>query len=232
MLVVLAVFAGALCRATFGFGDALVAMPLLLLFVPAEFATPLVGIQFAAVGVGLVVQNWSSIRWPDVLRLLVPALVGIPLGMLLLTAAPQPVVKKALGGILIAYGLWGWADRSPRLRHPLWAYGFGVLSGALGAAYNLAGTPLVVYGSLAGWPMGQFRSSLQGLFAPLGIAMIASHAAAGLWTPDVLFHAAICLPAIGLGFWLGSVISKRLSPERFKRLLFPLITAFGVMMLL
>ena len=53
------VFLATLVRSTFGFGDALVAMPLLtLLVVPMEVATPIVAVASAVVAIWVSIQDW------------------------------------------------------------------------------------------------------------------------------------------------------------------------------
>src|SRR5690348_10611873 len=80
-------------RSAFGFGEALVAVPLLALAMPTEVAAPvavLVSITVAAVAVA---QDWRDIQLRSAWRLVAATLFGIPLGLLLLTRVPAPVVK-------------------------------------------------------------------------------------------------------------------------------------------
>ena len=50
--------------------------------------------------------------------------------------------------------------------------------------------------------------------------VLASHGLAGLWTKAVLSHYVMCLPLTVLAFGLGHVLSRRISPQRFQKLVY------------
>src|ERR1700685_3148689 len=91
--VMAVIFVATLIRSAFGFGEALVAVPLLALLIPVEVAAPLAVIFSSTVAVIVVVQDWDKIHVHSAWRLVVSTLCGIPLGLLLLTMVPEIVVK-------------------------------------------------------------------------------------------------------------------------------------------
>ena len=89
------VFVSALARSVFGFGDALIAMPLLSLLGGPEtvhFSKPLVAMVTAATAGLMLVREWRSIHFKSAAWLVLSAAVGIPLGFLFLTHADERVV--------------------------------------------------------------------------------------------------------------------------------------------
>jgi uncharacterized membrane protein YfcA len=46
-------------------------------------------------------------------------------------------------------------------------------------------------------------------------------------TTDVLFLAALCVPAVGFGMWVGRRARKRLNAERFRVLVLAVLVATG-----
>lgn len=56
------VFLAALVRGAFGFGDALIGMPLLALFVPLTFATPLMALVGPTLAVLNLAKEWRSME--------------------------------------------------------------------------------------------------------------------------------------------------------------------------
>ena len=60
LLTLLILFASALTRSTFGFGDALIAMPLLTLLVGVQTATPLVAFVGPTIAFTIVWRNWRN----------------------------------------------------------------------------------------------------------------------------------------------------------------------------
>ena len=152
-------------RAALGFGEALVAVPILALIIPIQIAAPVAVLISITVAAGLLVQDWRHLHLRSASWLIVSTLIGTPLGLLLLTRVSTNFVKACLGLVILAFSLYGLLRRElaalkdDRL---IWAFGFS--AGVLGGAYGMNGPPLAIYGSLRGWSTQQFRATLQGYF--------------------------------------------------------------------
>lgn len=232
-LVALLVLAGAaFVRASFGFGDAVLAMPLLTLVLGLGTATPLVGLASFAMTLLMLGLSWRSVDVRAVLPFLAVAAVGIPLGVQLLQRVEGVWLVGALGAFLIAFGLYRLArPHMPRLQHPLLTVGLGLLSGLFGGAYNTSGPFAVLYGSLQRWSPTEFRANLQGFFVVTSALIAFSQGASGLWTERVwaLFIAA--LPLMAVAVLVGNRLTRRLSGARFERLLNGALVALGIALL-
>lgn len=231
-LVVSAVFVGALTRATFGFGEAVVAMPLLaLLPLSLHTAASLVGLAGLTVAVLSTASRSRQIDVPALLRLSVGTVAGIPLGLALLLYVPAGFTTTALGAFLVLYAVYGLLPAPPRFEAGVgWAYPTGLLAGALGSAYNFNGVPVVVYGTLRGWSPAEFRGTLQAHFVVSGLFVVTAQGLGGVWTPALpgLFGAS--LPAIGAATWLGHRLHRRIPAERFIRLVYLLVLVLGLVL--
>lgn len=232
MLPVLAVvLAAALLRSTLGFGDALLAMPLLTLLIGIQSSTPLVALISSTIALSMLLGNWRGVDLQATWRLILSTVLGIPLGILLLKAAPEALVKGVLGGILVGFGLYQcFRPRLPRLPWEWLAYPFGFVAGLLGGAYNTNGPPVIVYGVLRHWSPERFRATLQGYFFPSGLFVLLSHGLAGLWTPDVLRLYLCALPLVLLAIWLGERLSRRIRGEQFQRIVYAGLVVLGLFM--
>src|SRR6516225_11716478 len=93
LAVAAVIFLATLIRSAFGFGEALVAVPLLALVIPVEVAAPLAVLVSITVAGVVLLQDWRHVRVGSAWRLVLATLPGIPLGLLLLTAAAERVVK-------------------------------------------------------------------------------------------------------------------------------------------
>ena len=216
-----------------GFGFALLVMPLLTLLLGIKTAAPLV----ALVGFSLYLVNLLRYRrglvWRETLQLLLPALLGVLVGVQALRALDETVIKRILGVTLIAYAMFSlFQPALPPLRSTIWVYPVGFLAGCLGGAFNTPGPPIVVYGNARVWQRDQFRSTLQVVFLASSATVILAHAAAGNITADVLRLAAVALPALAAGILLGALLDRRLSHERFRIIVLGLILATGVLLLI
>src|SRR5438874_15653 len=100
VLPVLAViFLATLIRSAFGFGEALVGVPLLALLIPVEVAVPLAVLLSVTVGGMIVVQDWRQVHVRSAWWLVLSSFLGIPCGLALLSL-PGAVAAVFLGRAL------------------------------------------------------------------------------------------------------------------------------------
>ena len=234
ILVVAVIFVAAFVRSAVGFGDAVVAMPVLAMALGLRTATPLVAFVGPTISILILARSWRKVEFRAAGRLIVATLLGIPVGVYGLARLPEAPLKIALGSIILVYGLFGLVKPGARLEHEKahipWLIGWS--AGVLGGAYNTNGPPIVAYGVLRGWPPESFRATLQGYFLPTGLAILAGHGLAGLWTGMILKSYLLSLPAIVLGVFLGGLLNKRLTHGTFTRLVYASLAVMGAWMLL
>ncbi|HWF86473.1 MAG TPA: sulfite exporter TauE/SafE family protein, partial [Vicinamibacterales bacterium] len=167
--VLVVVFVATAIRSTFGFGEALVAVPLLALWMPIDVATPLAVLVSITIAAVVIVQDWRKIHVRSTGWLLAPTFLGIPLGLALLTSGHQQIVKGVLAAVIIAFSGYSLVWRTPpelRRDSRAWLLSCGLAAGVLGGAYGMNGPPLVVYGAMRRWSPQHFRATLQGYFLP------------------------------------------------------------------
>lgn len=231
-LTILIMFSATLISAVFGFGSALVGMPLLTLVLGLKTALPLLGLASPVASAIITGTSWQAVHGASSWRLLLGTLVGIPLGVWLVQGVPGEGLVQGLGGLMVAFGLYRLAQaKLPLLIHPAWAYPFGFAAGVLGAAYNTNGPPVVLYGNLNRWTPEQFRATLNSYFFPSGMVILVSHALGGLWTAQVFWLFGLSLPVILVAVWLGEQINRRLPLQRFEQWLSVLLIALGLILL-
>lgn len=178
--VLTVIFVATLIRSAFGFGEALIAVPLLALLMPVEVAAPLAVLVSITVAVVIVLEDWHKVHFSSAWRLVMSTLFGIPLGLLLLTRVPGPVVKAILAVLIILFSTYCLLRRTPlELRDDRMAWLFGFVAGVLGGAYGMNGPPLVIYGTLRRWSAEHFRATLQGYFLPASVVGMAGYWWAG-----------------------------------------------------
>jgi uncharacterized membrane protein YfcA len=230
--VVGVVFLATLVRSTFGFGEALVAVPLLALLIPVRVAVPLATLLSVTAAGLILAQDWRHVHARSAWWLVLPTLPGIPVGLLVLTEAHPPAVKAAMAVVIIAFSCYClFGKQKPRLRDDRLAWAFGLGAGVLGGAYGMNGPPLVVYAALRGWTPEQFRATLQGYFLPASAAGLCGFWAAGLWAPEVTRYYLWSLAPAALAVVLGRMASRRIRPGAFVRLVHLGLIGIGVLLL-
>ncbi|HVV00846.1 MAG TPA: sulfite exporter TauE/SafE family protein [Verrucomicrobiae bacterium] len=233
--VALVIFIATLIRSAFGFGEALVAVPLLALRIPITIAAPLAVLVSVLVASVIVVQDWRKIEMRSAAGLVLSSLFGIPLGLLLLTRVNGNIVKLLLGIIIAGFAVYSLASKIPlhlKRDHPGWLFGSGFCSGILGGAYGMNGPPLVVYGALRRWSPQHFRATLQGYFLPASLAGLIGYALAGLWAPEVTRYFLLSLPGIVVAILLGRFLNQRLRGDVFLRCVYAGLIVTGTLLIL
>ncbi|HLY53217.1 MAG TPA: sulfite exporter TauE/SafE family protein [Steroidobacteraceae bacterium] len=211
-------FLATFVRATLGFGEALMAVPLLALLIPIQVAAPVAVLISISVAAAILVQDWRHVHVPSASWLIVSTLIGTPLGLLLLTRVPGHSVKACLGLVIAAFSLYGLLRRElVVLKDDRLAWAFGFSAGVLGGAYGMNGPPLVVYGALRGWSAPRFRATLQGYFLIASMMAMAGYWLSGLWTADVTHYYLASLPAVVIAMLLGRLAISRMNARVFMR---------------
>ena len=231
LLTSLILFGATLISSTFGFGNALFAMPLLTLLLDISTATPLFGLVGPTISSIILARNWQRVEVASAWRLITTTLVGIPVGVWLVKQVPKDLITQGLGLCLVGFGLYRLGNwQLVKLEAPAWAVPFGLVAGILGGAYNTNGPPIVIYGEMRRWSPAEFRATLQSYFFPAGLGILLSHAAGGLWHGYIFQLYGVALPGILVAIALGGWINHRLSVERFQKLLSVLLIMLGALL--
>jgi uncharacterized membrane protein YfcA len=232
--VLVVIFLATLFRSAFGFGEALIAVPLLALFLPIKVAAPLAVLVSITIAAVVVAQDWRKIHVRSAGWLVAASLFGIPVGLLLLTSTHQQAVKIALAIFIIAFSVYSLLGRKPpelKTDSKVWLLGCGFVAGVIGGAYGMNGPPLVIYGAMRRWSAQHFRATLQAYFLPASVIGMSGYWLAGLWVPIVTHYYLLCLPALLPAILLGRVVNHRLQGDAFLKYVYVGLAGIGVVLL-
>jgi uncharacterized membrane protein YfcA len=232
--VLIVVFLATLFRSAFGFGEALIAVPLLALFIPLKVAAPLAVLVSITIAAVVVAQDWRKIHVRSVGWLVASSLFGIPVGLWLLASRHQQAMKIALAIFIVAfsgYSLFG--RKPPELKNDsrVWLLSCGFVAGVFGGAYGMNGPPLVIYGAMRRWSAQHFRATLQAYFLPASVIGMGGYWLAGLWVGAVTHYYLLCLPVLLPAVWLGRAVNHRLHGDAFLRYVYIGLAGIGVVLL-
>nr|WP_153383329.1 sulfite exporter TauE/SafE family protein [Companilactobacillus mishanensis] len=235
--VILILLFGAFIRTVFGFGDALVAMPMMaLISFDLKTATALVGVTGLLVAIPAAIQYRSTINWSVIRRLVLGSILGIPVGISLVKFVDVSTVGRILGVFLILYGAYNMYNSfrnrsvSVRLHSKLWDYFFGLISGVLGSAYNSHGVAIAIYGTLKNWTADEFRGILQSHFMCVGVIVVGSQMASGFWNMNVVEILLITIPFLIVEIPLSNWVSRRINSAAMVKYVYLLLFIFGIML--
>jgi uncharacterized membrane protein YfcA len=241
MFIVLAptTFVAALLYAVTGFGFAVLAAPLFLLFTDPAPATQLVIIISTVLSIVVLRGLLPAIAPWLLLRLALGSLVGLPLGLVAFRYADPFLVRAAAGAMIFGFAIlmavsrrrsgqpgqgkhWTAFAMSPGLD-----LAAGAVSGIAGALVGQPGPPVLIYLLLAGTAARTVRATLLAFFALSYGVTLASHAATIGITAPTWLAAGILIPFAFLGCLAGRPIGDRLGAEAFAKLAIALLAMAG-----
>jgi uncharacterized membrane protein YfcA len=232
-LTVLVMFLASIVRSTFGFGDALFAMPPLAMLLGARAAVPLVAIAIVIPGVVIPWRDRQHVIWREAKALTLSSIPGLVLGVLLLRRADETTIRWFAGSATIVYAVWALLLRRTTVRlGERWVWPFGFLSGLFGGAATTGGPPAVIYASLRGWAPAVARATLQAFYLFLCFAVVVGHVASGLWREHPPYLVLYGAPAIVVGVLIGERLHRKLDPARFWVALHTLLLCLGLALVL
>jgi uncharacterized membrane protein YfcA len=229
----------AMSGAMSGFGFAVVAAPLFLLFLDPARAIQLLIIISTVLSIVVLRGLLPAIAPWLLLRLALGSLVGLPLGLVAFRYADPILVRAAAGAMIFGFAIlmavsrrrsgqpgqdkhWTAFAMSPGLD-----LAAGAVSGFAGALVGQPGPPVLIYLLLAGTAARTVRATLLALFALSYGVTLASHAATiGIPAPTWL-AAVILIPFAFLGGLAGRPIGDRLGAEAFAMLAIALLAVAG-----
>ena len=219
-----------------GFGTGLVASGVWFHVLPPETVPPLVALSSVAAQVVGLIAVRKAFDWRRAWPFLAGGAAGVPVGVATLSVASALLLRTAIGVFLLAYagielfGRFRLGVHSLRSRPADGCVGFG--GGFLGGFAGLSGPLPLIWLQLT--DRHATADAHRAIYQPFNLVILTlagiGMAIAGQVTADVLLIAALCLPATLVGSWIGARVYKRVSAERFRRLVLGLLLLSGGML--
>lgn len=227
-----AALAAGLARGFSGFGAALIFVPLASTAVGPKVAVPLLLVVDGVLTVGLIPGAFRRADRRNVLTITLGALVGIPLGVFMLTRLDPLVVRWAIVALvvaLLALLISGWRYHG-KPKAPLTVL-VGVAAGFLSGVAQVGGPPVVAYWLGGAIPAAVVRANIILYFAISTVLTGVGYVWGGLFTAEVLLLAVLVAPLYGVGLWLGGRMFGLASEETFRRVCYLMIAAAALVSL-
>lgn len=229
-LYLLATFLGGLTTGVAGFAMGLVVSGIWLhIITPIQTATLIV--LYA-----LLTQTYSmwklqhALDWKRLAPFVISGVIGVPLGTMMLTWIDPGHMRTAIGVLLVMFATYNLVRPTFRPVHagvPA-DIGIGFFNGMLGGLTGLGGIIVTVWCQLRAWPKDVQRAVFQPVILAAGVMSVASFAAAGAVTVDVLKLYVLGIPTMLLGLWVGFKLYGKLDDAAFRKVVLWLLLVSGV----
>ena len=222
LLLACIVFAAFIAKGATGFGESLLIIPILLLFLDPKFVLPVVLITTSGADVYLLRHHHRDVHRPGLVAVIMASVIGVVGGTLLFHQLQSGLLKTAFALFVMLFALrMLFFQRAPgpvRAPHIGWGLLTGLTAGFIDAIFGTGGPPLIIYLTWLGLSKSPFRATFVILALFLHIARLIAYGATGLFTPQILLTGlCLILPMIA-GTLLGRKLHHRLNEHLFQRI--------------
>lgn len=226
-----AVFVAAGTQQLSGFGYALMAVPLLSLVLGTKDAVALTSLSGLAGTALMAVRLRHRVDRPVVGRLMIGALVGMPIGIVLLRRVPAAPLQVAVSVVVLAAVIVlasGWRLREESARTEV---GAGFVSGMINTSIGVGGPPVVIVLQAAEHEQHAFRATTVSYFLLANLVALPLFFASGVVDDSTWAAGVFAVPAALLGTLAFERLAYRVRTEHFRVLVLALLVGAAVVSL-
>lgn len=216
-----------------GFGQNIIAMPLLALVSPLKFSVPLISLLDVVFVAWSATKFWRQANYKELIALLPFLAVGMLLGAAILLIAPERILLLSLGAIIITYGVYCIIRRNHSLKmSKILAPPIGFFAGALSAAFGTGGPLYVMYLSGRILDKSELRASIVSLLVLSTSLRIGILGAGGLYSNQTIWlWWLLVLPSCFAGVKLGHYLHHRIKSSNLLFFIHLILIASGTLLI-
>ncbi|WP_277962872.1 sulfite exporter TauE/SafE family protein [Pseudomonas sp. RIT-To-2] len=232
------IFAALLCAYIIfgiaGFGTALIASPVLVLYIPIAKIVPLLALMDLCAALVNVSRDGRKADWRELRRLVPLMVVGSLIGAAILLKARPDILLLALGIFVVGYSLYSLSGLKPdRTFSPASAIPFGSVGGVFSALFGSGGFIYAIYLSGRIKDKNAMRITQTTLIGLSTLTRVVLFALAGVYLDSSLLWLALFLaPGMLLGTAIGRRLTLKMSREQFLKLINVVVLASGVALII
>ena len=225
-----AVFLAAIVLGFSGFGFSLLSITAISLILPVAQIVPSIFLLEIAASINLIPGIWRHIHWRSLTWLMVGYVIGLPAGAYVLIHAPEAPAQIVLGifvigtAILMLRGFH--LEKTPGTAA---SSATGVASGVLNGAFGIGGPPVVLFYFSTPGAAAIGRASIIFFFLFTDLLGVGYFATQGIVTTQSFVQAALWLPALLMGVWIGAHGFRRMNEQVFRRWVLVILIALALL---
>jgi len=233
LLAGLLIFASHLVAGITGFGNQIVALPLLAMLVGLDAGKCTLVVLGTVMYTILTVRWHQRINWRELAIVVGLAGVGLIIGMYLFEQLNERIAKRTLGVFVLAMGLQGLLRPSLLKLVPQSVAKLLVLAGGIvHGAFTTGGPLLVIYAQRAMPEKGEFRSTLAVMWIMLNIGLMAGWTITHSWSPETPTLCLVGLPFLIAGLSIGEYLHHKLDGPAFRATVNGVLILNGLVLIL
>ena len=231
LILALGIFIGFYVQTVIGFAGSLLALPILLFKMELPDAIAYISIFYLFSSVFMISKEWQNIDKKIILQLAVTSVIGVILGIVVLTFAKPLILKRGLGVFILLYVLYISFGKKKIVLNKGGVISFGVMAGFFSGLFSTGGPLYVMCVENTVKNINALRATMIGVLGLVTITRVPALAVSGLLNLSHLKVALFILPVFLLAQFLGKKTFKKIGENSFKKALMVLLCVSGMIML-
>ena len=231
VILALGIFIGFYVQTVIGFAGSLLALPILLFKMELPDAISYISIFYLFSSVFLISKEWRNIDRKIILQLALTSVIGVVLGILVLTFAKPMLLKRGLGIFILFYVAYITFGKKKIELNKGGVISFGVMAGFFSGVFSTGGPLYVICVENTVKNINALRATMIGVLGVVTITRVPALAVSGLMNFGHLKIALFVFPVFLFAQFLGKKTFKKIDEKFFKKSLMLLLSVSGMIML-
>lgn len=199
-----------------GFGGGLICVPLLSLFMPVQDVVSMVMVYQFSMGL-LIFSTYKDINWPAIFKMLPSMVIGVCLGVWLLSRLDADVMRAILAAYIILHLARKHTKFDPLGLLIKWgdAHLAGFLGGTLNAMIGGGGPAFILYLKDKASVSSHFRATILAILMLSNIPRAIGTVGTGLLTYDLFIMSLYAFPGFLIALYAGQKLHGKIPQEKF-----------------
>lgn len=216
-----------------GFGTALIASPILALFIPISKIVPLLALMDLSAALVNISRDGSKADWTELKRLVPLMVIGSLIGAAILLKAKPDVLLLALGVFVVGYCIYSLSGlQTNRNFSSILSIPFGAVGGVFSALFGSGGFIYAIYLGGRLRDPDALRITQTTLIGLSTLTRVGLFLIAGVYLdPSLLLLALLLAPSMLVGITVGRRLTLNMPRERFIKIINVVVLASGLMLI-
>lgn len=230
LIIALGIFLGFFIQTVVGFAGALVTLPILLIVIKLPDAIAYISIFYFLSSIYFVIKEWQNMDRKLITKLAISSVIGLGVGIWILSYAKPLILKKALGVFIIVYVIYSFvADK--KFKNSLFLdYGFGFLGGFFSGLFSTGGPLYVIIVANTVVEMKTFRATMFGVLGLVSIVRLPMIGVSGILNWNHLYYSLFIFPVFLLATVLGKKMYSKVNDQLLKKSILVLLFISGIVL--
>ncbi|MAO15850.1 MULTISPECIES: sulfite exporter TauE/SafE family protein [Flavobacteriaceae] len=225
------IFAGFYVQSAMGFAGSLIALPILLLKFQLPEAIAYISLFYVFSSIFLIYREWVFIDKKTILDLSITSIVGVVLGVLVLSYSKPFFLKKMLGAFILAYVLYSLLGKRESNLGNTSILGLGILAGFFSGIFSTGGPLYIICVENRIKEINTIRATMIGILGLVTLTRIPTLALNGILNFEQCKYAAIIFPIFLSAQFLGRKTFKKSGKAHYKKSILFLLMVSGLSLL-